>query len=1102
MNGSHMGALLAHLHRPGAKDFAFLKALAGAVFESYVAQLQRPSLLREGMRLSPTNEVAGGRRSLLEVLIDNVSAPNGNPEVSEMAESFVMRLLTKCPALLWSRMGLRKLLMSESTSASRRLARLGEAWMASAAKIAPHAAEAVLHEELRGACNPRWRGLSGAASQLLAAASALSDGNHLRGLPALSQKIYFCGVASGFEAGELAAGSASGWSYATRMLESAASDESSEELLQESYLQAAAVLVERGDSLGRAEYFHLLRLLAWVPDKFPRPDVLRTVVFGLTWVAVGSPEVVPVLMSEVANVWVSLASKQLGLFAGGLLSARDSVPDDVRRGIDAQSILLDFLEEQWTMTSLGVTHEADATMAIFGRMLEQTLRRAASLLLHPCCAAPHFRLLTLGLRFCHISSAVRPKGDMKTHLLFSGILRAALRWFSSTPLFHQTRGPSSTRRDAEAVEAFLSSLEAFGAPPPLSATFPEEANRVHPVWGQFETQYQVNEMMRELIDLLRVLLRNEASRLKVWESPLSSTASPPSPGGGSGWYWTRLAKIAWATEPAVAMALTERFPAASQVEECLAGLVAEHCGEPAVRALPRAAVLLAHHCRSNPGKRALLAWLSSWRCADLVTAISLLNGEDAAVPEIRSYALRSLHACDPEQVAFYLPQLVQCLRNDSSGDLKDYLKAAARQSYIFCHRLVWNLQSEEKPPSEAFNPEVKRSGWEPPKDTGLWDVVGKVKTEVLHGLSPNDLDYLRREFGYFDDITKISGYLKKYDKAERPAKIGGYLSEVGIRGGDLYLPTNPDSRVVRLIPESGTPMQSAAKVPILVAFEVEPRAKDVRAEQQQGGMARFTQACIFKVGDDCRQDVMSLQVISLLKDVFHKAGLDLYLMPYGVLPTGYECGIIEVVPNSASRASLGETSESGLYEIFQREFGEPGTARFEEARLNFIRSSAGYAVASFLLQAKDRHNGNILLDTMGHLIHIDFGFVLEISPGNNMRFESAAFKLSHEMCQLLDPGGHRSSDSFRMFEELCVKGYLAARTNADAIMAAVGLMADSGLPCFGRGEPIKNLYKRFRMEQTDAQATEFMRSTITDAYDKWTTRFYDVIQWYQQGIEM
>lgn len=42
-----------------------------------------------------------------------------------------------------------------------------------------------------------------------------------------------------------------------------------------------------------------------------------------------------------------------------------------------------------------------------------------------------------------------------------------------------------------------------------------------------------------------------------------------------------------------------------------------------------------------------------------------------------------------------------------------------------------------------------------------------------------------------------------------------------------------------------------------------------------------------------------------------------------------------------------------------------------------------------------------------------------------MRFESAAFKLSHEMTQLLDPSGQRDSSQFHLFEELCVRGFLA-----------------------------------------------------------------------------
>ena len=86
------------------------------------------------------------------------------------------------------------------------------------------------------------------------------------------------------------------------------------------------------------------------------------------------------------------------------------------------------------------------------------------------------------------------------------------------------------------------------------------------------------------------------------------------------------------------------------------------------------------------------------------------------------------------------------------------------------------------------------------------------------------------------------------------------------------------------------------------------------------------------------------------------------------------------------------------------------------------------------MQIKDRHNGNILLDRDGHLIHIDFGFMLSNSPGN-IGFEAAPFKLPFEYVEVL---GGTDSPAFQEFRRLFHEGFEAARKHCDRIIGKTG----------------------------------------------------------------
>ena len=101
-------------------------------------------------------------------------------------------------------------------------------------------------------------------------------------------------------------------------------------------------------------------------------------------------------------------------------------------------------------------------------------------------------------------------------------------------------------------------------------------------------------------------------------------------------------------------------------------------------------------------------------------------------------------------------------------------------------------------------------------------------------------------------------------------------------------------------PESGIPLQSAAKAPYLAKFKI--RELGIQKMETQGlnmdmkleGKEDW-KAAIFKVGDDCRQDMLALQIMELFKNIYKQCGLDLYLFPYQVVATNPGVSTVTVV---------------------------------------------------------------------------------------------------------------------------------------------------------------------------------------------------------------
>lgn len=573
--------------------------------------------------------------------------------------------------------------------------------------------------------------------------------------------------------------------------------------------------------------------------------------------------------------------------------------------------------------------------------------------------------------------------------------------------------------------------------------------------------------------LLQYFIADEIQQIETWLYPLNKIK-----GANSNQLNEKMILYAFNKDACLASNVVERYKS-KKMTQYLASLVSKDplkCVHvPAL--LP---LYLNGFKSSKSDMHSTLYWLPT----NALKAINLFAPEYMKNPYILQYSMFALESHDVNVTFFYVPQIVQCLRYDRTGYVEKLIIDTAKISVLFSHQIIWNMLANCYKGDEGLI------------EDDIKPILDKVRAKMIKGFSTSHLEFYEKEFGFFNEVTNISGKLKPYikkSKAEKKQKIDEEMAKIVVKP-NVYLPSNPDGVVIDINRTSGKPLQSHAKAPFMASFKIKKDERD--AETGEMITVEKWQAAIFKVGDDCRQDVLALQLISIFKTIWANIGLDVYVFPYRVTATAPGCGVIDVLPNSISRDMLGREAVNGLYEYFISKFGPETSIEFQKARSNLVKSLAGYSVISYLLQFKDRHNGNIMYDDQGHCLHIDFGFIFDIVPGG-VKFEAVPFKLTKEMVKVM--GGSNVTPAFEDFEELCIKAYLSVRPHMDFIIESIKPMIDSGLPCF-KGKTINNLRDRFQPDKTDHEAALFMKGLIKKSFESVFTVGYDEFQRITNGI--
>uniref|UniRef100_A0A674ALB2 Phosphatidylinositol-4-phosphate 3-kinase catalytic subunit type 2 alpha n=1 Tax=Salmo trutta TaxID=8032 RepID=A0A674ALB2_SALTR len=487
-----------------------------------------------------------------------------------------------------------------------------------------------------------------------------------------------------------------------------------------------------------------------------------------------------------------------------------------------------------------------------------------------------------------------------------------------------------------------------------------------------------------------------------------------------------------------------------------------------------------HHCRAHTHSLPkVLASAPSWDWGSMAEIHSLLHHWPSLQPvcalelldskfadtEVRSVAVSWIESTSDDELADYLPQLVQALKFEChlKNALVMFLLSRAQGNVSIAHYLYWLL-----------------------RDAVLDPAFGRRYDQVLGSLLCLCGAGLRDELDKQTRLVTLLGAL-----AEKVRQAGGSTRQVVLQEGlervqsffqrnSCRLPLSPSLEAKQLNIKSCSFFNSNA-VPLKLALvNSDPLGEEINV--------------MFKVGEDLRQDMLALQMIRVMDRIWLQEGLDLRIVNFKCISTGKDNGMVELVPSSdtlrkiqAEYGVTGSFKDKPLAEWLRKY--NPAEDEYDKASENFIYSCAGCCVATYVLGICDRHNDNIMLRSTGHMFHIDFGkFLGHAQMFGSFKRDRAPFVLTSDMAYVIN-GGERPTSRFQLFVDLCSQAYNLIRKHSGLILNLLSLMTLSGLPELTGNQDLKYVYDALQPQTTDAEATIFFTRLIESSLGSVATKF-------------